>query len=278
MAERPADTCTPDAGTGDVPIDGVGAADARTAELAAALDAVRARIARAAAGAGRADVPELIVVTKTHPAADVARLARLGVRDVGENRDQEARPKAAEVAEALGADAPRWHFIGQLQTNKAKLVVRYASAVHSVDRVELADALSRAVVLRREREGGGADGVPDLECLVQVDVDPRSDDERPEGIGPRGGASPEDASSIAGRIAAAEGLALRGLMCVAPRGLDAEESFRRLARLGRDLRAAHPEAERLSMGMSGDLEAAVRAGATHVRIGSDVLGARGAVG
>lgn len=257
--------------------------DDRTSELSAALDAVRDRIARAAADAGRADVPELIVVTKTHPADDVVRLAALGVAEVGENRDQEARPKAAEVAEALGDAAPRWHFIGQLQTNKAKHVVRYASAVHSVDRVELVAALSRAVVLRRERAADEPapltpDPSRDLDCLIQVDVDPRADADRPEGIGPRGGAAPADVAEIAAAVAAAEGLRLRGLMCVAPRGLDAEEAFRSLAALGEELRAGHPDAVRLSMGMSADLEAAVRAGATHVRIGSDILGARGGVG
>ena len=246
--------------------------DQRAAELAHALEGVRERIRRAAAEAGRADEPRLVVVTKTHPAEDVVRLAALGVADVGENRDQEARPKAAAVAEALGEGAPRWHFIGQLQTNKAKHVVRYASAVHSVDRPELVDALSRAVVLRRERTDPG---LPDLDCLLQVDVDERADEDRPEGIGPRGGAAPALLPALARRVAEAPGLRLRGLMCVAPRGVDPEAAFTALARLGEELRAEHPEARWLSMGMSADLEAAVRAGATHVRIGSDILGARG---
>ena len=252
------------------------AAETRTREIAAGLAAVRERIARAAREAGRADEPALVVVTKTHPAEDVVRLAGLGVAAVGENRDQEARPKAAAVAEALGDAAPRWHFIGQLQTNKAKHAVRYASVVESVDRPELAEALSRVLVLRREREPGVE--VPDLECLVQVDVDDRADADRPEGIGPRGGASPEDVPALAAAIAALPGLRLGGLMCVAPRGLDPEASFRRLAALGEELRRAHPDASTLSMGMSADLESAVRAGATQVRIGSDVLGARPAVG
>ncbi|MCK6090070.1 YggS family pyridoxal phosphate-dependent enzyme [Micrococcus endophyticus] len=252
------------------------AVEARTREIAAGLAAVRERIARATREAGRADEPALVVVTKTHPFEDVVRLAGLGVAAVGENRDQEARPKAAAVAEALGDDAPRWHFIGQLQTNKAKHAVRYASVVESVDRPELAEALSRALVLRREREPGVE--VPDLECLVQVDVDDRADEDRPEGIGPRGGAAPGDVLALAAAIAALPGLRLGGLMCVAPRGLDPEASFRRLAALGEDLRRTHPDASTLSMGMSADLEAAVRAGATQVRIGSDVLGARPAVG
>ena len=250
--------------------------DPRAREIADALAAVRARIADAARDAGREAEPAPVVVTKTHPADDVVRLAALGVTDVGENRDQEARPKAEAVAAALGADAPRWHFVGQLQTNKAKYVVRYASVVESVDRPELAEALSRALVLRREREPEAA--IPDLECLVQVDVDDRADEDRPEGIGPRGGARPEDVPALADVIAGLPGLRLGGLMCVAPRGLDPEGAFRRLAALGARLRQTHPEATALSMGMSADLEAAVRAGATQVRIGSDVLGARDAVG
>lgn len=161
--------------------------------------------------------------------------------------------------------------MGQLQTNKAKYVVRYASVVESVDRPELAEALSRALVLRREREPEAA--IPDLECLVQVDVDDRADEDRPEGIGLRGGARPEDVPALADVIAGLPGLRLGGLMCVAPRGLDPEHAFRRLAALGARLRQTHPEATALSMGMSADLEAAVRAGATQVRIGSDVLGA-----
>ena len=252
------------------------AQDPRTREIAAGLAAVRERIARAAREAGRADAPALVVVTKTHPAEDVVRLAGLGVRAVGENRDQEARPKAAAVAEALGPDAPRWHFIGQLQTNKAKHAARYAAVVESLDRPELAQALSRALELRREREPGAA--IADLECLVQVDVDDRADEDRPEGIGARGGASPAAVPELAARIAALPGLRLGGLMCVAPRGLDPEASFRRLADLGERLRREHPGAATLSMGMSADLEAAVRAGATQVRIGSDILGARHAVG
>lgn len=250
--------------------------DPRRAEIAAALDDVRGRIARAAREAGRDDEPALVVVTKTHPAEDVVRLTALGVRAVGENRDQEARPKAEAVAHVLGEGAPRWHFIGQLQTNKAKYAVRYAAVVESVDRVELAQALSRALVLRREREPDA--DVPDLECLVQVDVDDRADADRPEGIGPRGGADPADVPALADAIAALPGLRLGGLMCVAPRGLEPEACFGRLATLGERLRREHPGAVALSMGMSADLEAAVRAGATQVRIGSDILGAPGVVG
>ncbi|MEJ3749844.1 YggS family pyridoxal phosphate-dependent enzyme, partial [Actinomycetes bacterium KLBMP 9797] len=133
----------------------------RGGELADGLTRVRARIAAACADAGR-DVREvtLIVVTKTYPASDVELLAELGVTDVGENRDQEAAPKAAAVA-AAGARV-RWHFVGQLQRNKCRSVVTYADAVHSVDGVRLAETLARAADRRRERA---------LDVLVQLSID-----------------------------------------------------------------------------------------------------------
>ncbi len=260
-----------------------GPAADRAAEIAAGLDRVTARIDAACAAAGRADRPRLVVVTKTHPAEDVLELARRGVAEVGENRDQEARPKAAEVEDhcaAVGVSSPQWHFIGQLQSNKAKPVVRYASAVHSVDRHSLVDALARALQLRAERAAAGE--VPereDLDCLIQVDVDPREPEDRPaDGIGGRGGAAPEDVPALAARIAQAPRLRLRGLMCVAPRGIDPAEAFARTAELSAELRADHPEATWLSMGMTADLEEAVAAGATHLRIGSDILGRRDHLG
>lgn len=256
----------------------------RTAELGHALEAVRRRIDRAVATAGRDSTPRLIVVTKFHPAADVRRLAGLGVQDVGENRDQEARAKAAEVealAEAAGTGPSglHWHFIGQLQSNKAKYVVRYAAAVHSVDRASLVTALSSAMT--REQERRQVAGLPrreDLDCLIQVDLDPRPAHERPEGIGSRGGAAPDGVLTLADRIAGAEGLSLRGLMAVAPLGLDPEPAFRRLRELSGAVASRHPGATWISAGMSQDLEQAVAAGATHLRIGTDVLGPRPEVG
>lgn len=255
----------------------------RATEIAAGLERVTARIDAACAAAGRADRPALIAVTKTHPAEDVVELVRRGVADVGENRDQEARPKATEV-ERLCAEAglavPAWHFIGQLQSNKAKHAVRYAAAVHSVDRSSLVDALGRAMQVRAERAAAGE--VPareDLDCLIQVDVDPRPAAERPtDGIGGRGGAAPEDVAALAAGIASTPRLRLRGLMCVAPRGIEPAESFARAAHLAARLREDHPEAAWLSMGMTADLEAAVAAGATHLRIGSDILGRRADLG
>ncbi len=265
--------------------------DERTVDLERRLGQLRGRIDRAVAAAGRDDTPALIVVTKFHPAADVLRLTALGVRDVGENRDQEARATAAEVTESTraaeaaeagggtGPVAPEWHFIGQLQSNKAKYVVRYASVVHSVDRGSLVDALSSAMTReqdRRQRTGIPARG--DLDCLIQVDLDERAAPDRPQGIGARGGAAPEDVLDLAERIDAAEGLTLRGLMAVAPLGLDPAPAFARLRELSAAVVHRHPEATWISAGMSQDLEQAIAAGATHLRIGTDVLGPRPEVG
>lgn len=245
--------------------------DERSIELRSNLAAVRTRIEDAALAAGRADRPELIVVTKYFPAADVLRLHRLGVTQIGENKDQEAAGKAAEVAETLHRDAtrsgppPRWHFIGQLQTNKANSVVRYASAVHSVDRIKLANALAKA----HTRATAEHDDVADpLDCLIQVDL------RQPAQGDGRGGTAPELVDQLAETIAAAQGLRLAGLMAVAPLGEDPGAAFERLAILHQELLAQHPEARMLSAGMSQDLEAAVAHGATHLRIGRDVLGER----
>ncbi|HZE65194.1 MAG TPA: YggS family pyridoxal phosphate-dependent enzyme [Sporichthyaceae bacterium] len=229
-------------------------APSRREELAANLAVVQARIAAAATAAGR-DPSEitLIAVTKTYPAADIALLAELGVSDVGESRDQEAAGKAA----TLGDLPVRWHFVGQLQTNKARSVARYADVVHSVDRPGLVGALSRAA----------ADRAVQLDALVQLNLDPADS-------GPRGGVSPAELPRLADEIAAAAGLRLRGLMLVAPPGLDPEPVFDRLARAAAALRVEHPHADWISAGMSGDLEVAVAHGATHVRVGSGLLGAR----
>jgi len=232
---------------------------ARTAELAAALARVEERVLAACAASGRrrADVT-LIVVTKTFPPADALRLSRLGVRELGESRDQEAAPKAGEVA-AAGADV-RWHFIGQLQRNKARSVARYAHAVHSVYRAPLVAALDRAAQDAGRR----------LDALLQVDLGGTAD--RPGA--PRGGVAPSDLPELGDLVASSGSLRLRGLMAVAPRGEDPAATFARLAELAEQLRRSHPDATWLSAGMSGDLEQAVAAGATHLRVGSAVLGSR----
>ena len=224
----------------------------RTEELAERLRVVRARIDAACARAGRsADEVTLVVVTKAFPASDVRLLASLGVRDVGENRDQEASRKVRECADVDVV----WHFVGQLQSNKARSVARYADVVHSVDRVRLADALSRAAT-----SAGRS-----VTALVQVSLD--------DGPG-RGGSRPGDVAAVADRVASAPGLVLGGVMGVAPLGADPRPAFARLARVSDALRATHPDATWVSAGMSADLEAALEHGATHVRVGSAILGER----
>jgi pyridoxal phosphate enzyme (YggS family) len=248
----------------------------RRDELAAGLARVHDRIAAACAAAGRdpAEVT-LIVVTKTYPASDVLLLAELGVTDVGENRDREAAGKAAEVRAALTGEAagPRWHFVGQLQRNKAKSVARYADVVQSVDSVRLATALAEASRRHRDRA---------LDVLVQVSLD--GDPHRGGALTTADVAADSDASrdrglpAVAEAVAGAESLRLRGLMAVAPLGWEPEDAFARLAGIAAGMRADHPEATVLSAGMSADLEAAVAHGATHVRVGSAVLGKRAPLG
>ncbi|WP_432039755.1 YggS family pyridoxal phosphate-dependent enzyme [Streptomyces cucumeris] len=232
----------------------------RKTELAANLAQVEERIAAACTAAGRKrEEVTLIVVTKTYPASDVRLLAELGVRHVAENRDQEAGPKAAECA-----DLPLiWHFVGQLQTNKVRSVSSYADVVQSVDRKRLVDALSGAAV-RTAREMG---------VLIQVALDADSGER-----GSRGGIGPDGVEALAESVIAAEGLRLDGLMTVAPLAGPYEgrprAAFDRLAEISSRLRAAHPAANMVSAGMSSDLEEAVAAGATHVRVGTAVLGVR----
>jgi pyridoxal phosphate enzyme (YggS family) len=238
----------------------------RRAELAESLAAVRARIAAACAAAGR-DESELtlIAVTKTFPASDVRLLAGLGLTDIGENRDQEAGPKAAECA-----DLPlTWHFVGRLQTNKARAVARYADVVHSVDRSRLVTALSDAAV----RAGRT------LRCLVQVslDEDPDGGADGAGGPGGRGGAAPGAVPGLADEIAGAAGLELGGVMAVAPLGADPLPAFTRLAGIAAEIRRNHPDARIVSAGMSGDLEQAIACGATHLRVGTALLGGRRAI-
>ncbi len=226
----------------------------RRDELAANLEAVRRRIAVSCEEAGRApDEVSLVVVTKFFPASDVRLLADLGVTDVGENRHQEAEAKAAECAD-LGL---RWHFIGGLQSNKAAAVAVYADVVESLDRVKLVGPLSRGAHTRGH----------DVDVLLQVSLDP-------PGAHHRSGADPTGLAELARRVEEADMLRLRGLMAVAPLGEEPLEAFARLAAIHADLVADHPGATLLSAGMSGDLEAAVQHGATHVRVGSAVLGPR----
>ncbi|MEU5439581.1 YggS family pyridoxal phosphate-dependent enzyme [Streptomyces griseofuscus] len=236
----------------------------RKTELAENLANVEERIARACATAGRRrEEVTLIVVTKTYPAGDVRILSELGVRHVAENRDQDAAPKAAACA-----DLPlKWHFVGQLQTNKVRSVVGYADVVQSIDRARLVTALSKEAA-RAGREVG---------CLIQVALDADA-----SGRGERGGVAPEGIEELADLVAGSPGLRLDGLMTVAPltgeyAGRE-QAAFERLMDLSTDLRRAHPAATMVSAGMSADLEQAVAAGATHVRVGTAVLGVRPRLG
>lgn len=234
----------------------------RRAELARRLAEVRERIAAACAAAGRdPDRVELMAVTKTVPAADVALLLDLGLTLFGENRAQEGGAKVAEVA-ALRPDAsPRWHFIGGLQRNKARAVVGWARRVESVDSVRLADALATAAA--RALDEGGRDGP--LPVLLQYSVD---------GDPARGGVPADDLLPLAGHVAGCAALRLEGLMAVAPQHADPEAAFADVEVAAERLRSAHPTATVISAGMSGDLDVAVRHASGVVRVGTALVGYR----
>ena len=232
---------------------------ARRDELFASLAQVRERIGAAcrAAGRSRGDV-QLIVVTKNFPGSDIEVLCELGVTDIGENRDQEASAKIAALPQEV-RQRLQVHFIGQLQSNKAGSLATYVDTVHSIDRDKLVFSLDRAATAAGR----------DIGALVQVslDADPA-----------RGGIPVDGVAALANNVAAAQHLRLRGLMAVAPMGVDPGEAFARLATVARGIRAVHPGATWISAGMSADLEAAVANGATHLRVGSAILGSRPPLG
>jgi hypothetical protein len=228
--------------------------DERRSVLAENLTGLRGRIGQACAAAGRpASEVSLVVVTKTFPVSDIVLLSELGIADVGENKDQDAARKAAECA-ALGLPLT-WHFVGQLQVNKAASVASYADVVHSVDRPRLVSALGRrAVAAGRE-----------LRCLIQVSLDDAPG---------RGGAPAGEVLALADQIAAEPGVSLGGVMAVAPLGVPARAPFRKLREIADKVTRAHPDATVISAGMSGDLEEAIAEGATLVRVGTALLGGR----
>jgi pyridoxal phosphate enzyme (YggS family) len=235
---------------------------ARRAELAAALQTVRARIQRACLAAGRAvDEVELVAVTKTRPAEDVALLLDLGLRVFGENRPQDAAAKLKRVAELRPGVPMNWHLVGRLQRNKARSVARWASRVESVDSARLADSLDNAA--RRAVQEGQREGP--LPVLIQVSLD---------GDQNRGGARLGELDELADRVGAASGLALHGLMAVAPLGADQDRAFGTLAEASQRLRSRLPHARVMSAGMTFDLERAIRYGSTCVRVGTALLGDR----
>lgn len=223
----------------------------RRAELAWALEQVRARIGRACDASHRpAGSVTLVAVTKARPASDVAALAALGVRDVGENRVDQARAKHAAVG-----DAVTWHFLGRIQSRQTGAIARVADVVHSVDRPVIATRLGRAAVEAGRR----------LLVFVQLsfDADPE-----------RGGAAASDLPALADHVAMTPGLELAGVMAVPVLGADPWATYRELAGVAGRLQEQHPGARFVSAGMSDDLEAAVAAGATHLRVGAALLGVR----
>ncbi|QIG41333.1 YggS family pyridoxal phosphate-dependent enzyme [Microbacterium sp. 4R-513] len=196
-----------------------------------------------------------IVVTKFHPASLVDELYALGVRDVGENRQQELTEKQRAVGEHEGL---AWHFIGQAQTNKARAIRAAASVVHSVDRARLATALDAA-----------GEGMPRLDVLLQVNL---TDDPG------RGGVAPDGLEELATHTAGCPTLRVRGVMGVAPLDEPPTPAFERLAVCSERLRAVVPDATWISAGMTADFAEAIAAGATHLRIGSAITGPRPAHG
>lgn len=214
--------------------------------LAERLDAVRSGVADAAVESGRDPAAiTTVVVTKFHPVTLMRELAALGVRDFGESRHQEAQGKAAELSDL---DAT-WHFVGQLQSKKARQAATYVRVVHSVDRDSLVDALSGS----------------NVDVFIQVNL---TDDPQ------RGGVHPGGVEALADRVASTGGLTLLGLMAVAPLDADPRRAFASVRELSDGMRRNHPGAGALSIGMSGDYREAVREGATHLRIGTAITGNR----
>ncbi|RZT26640.1 hypothetical protein EV649_0387 [Kribbella sp. VKM Ac-2569] len=234
----------------------------RADELRQNLVQVQERIEKACQAAGRArDEVTLVAITKTFPVSDVRALAGLGIQDVGENREQELKSKAPECPDLT------WHFVGQLQSKKSRSIARYASVVHSVDRSSLVEALSKAAVAEEKT----------LRCLIQVSLAGYGSADAATGAS-RGGVAPADVPELAAEIATADGLELGGVMAVAPLGSDPEEAFAGLREVASRLRSEHPGADWISAGMTGDLEAAIKHGATHVRLGRALLGTRSLLG
>ncbi|MET0136079.1 MAG: YggS family pyridoxal phosphate-dependent enzyme [Kibdelosporangium sp.] len=235
---------------------------ARRDRLAAALRAVQDRISKACAQVNRpVDEVLLLPVTKRFPASDAAHLVGLGLRQLAENRDQEAGPKSRTVGELLPGVGVRWHMVGSLQRNKARSVARWAAVVQSVDSPRLADALARAVDTALT-EG---DRNSPLDVLIQVSLD---------GDPARGGCPPGELTALADGVARSSELRFRGLMAVAPLGWPAEQAFDLLSKLCAQTRNDHPSATEMSAGMSADLETAIAYGSTCVRVGTALLGDR----
>jgi len=222
----------------------------RVDEITANLEKVNEQIKLAAASANRlSEDITLVAVTKTFPVSDIEILYSLGIRDFGENRDQEASEKVG----LLPMDV-RWHFQGQIQSNKLKSITSWASYIHSVDQLRYAQMIS-------DYSAGNKKPI-----FMQVSLDklPQS----------RSGVNPSDLLELAGAISALPGIRLQGLMAVAPVNSPAEQAFAELEDIRSDFLSTFPDAKSLSIGMSGDYQIAIKYGATHIRIGSSILGIR----
>ena len=218
----------------------------RRTEIAERLLDVQERIAVAAKKAQRepADLT-LIAVTKTFPISDIEILSELGVQEFGENRDSDAAPKAAAVP-------GRWHFQGQIQSNKLKSICSWAHVIHSLDELRHFQVIEKFAT-------------HPLEIFLQVNLD---------GLAERGGAAIESLYPLASIIQAHPVHRLAGLMAVAPLGIDPEIAFGNLHEIQRGFLRDFPSAKSLSAGMSQDFEIAISHGATHLRIGSQIMGSR----
>jgi pyridoxal phosphate enzyme (YggS family) len=222
----------------------------RKDQILSNLESVKEKISAAAQAAGRApNEITLIAVTKTFPVSDLEILYELGVRNFGENRDQEAAPKVG----VLPADIT-WHFQGGIQSNKLKSISNWASVIHSVDKFKYAQMISQFSVGKTK------------EIFIQVSLDtlPQS----------REGVDPADLMQLAEQIMSLPNLEVKGLMAVAPLDQPTEQAFVRLQQIQQKFIQLYPAASSLSSGMSGDYELAISLGATHVRIGSSILGNR----
>lgn len=217
----------------------------RKDEITQNLQEVKERINRAAKSVNRdpAEI-KLIVVTKTFPTSDIEILRELGESNFGENRDQEAAPKAAAIAAT-------WHFQGQIQSNKIKSICQWADVLHSICSVK--EILKFAQSPRKHQ------------VFLQVSLD---------GELGRGGTNPTDLSQLADLVIESNNLELLGLMAVAPLGVEPEKAFADLAQINQGFRGQFPNSKYLSAGMSGDFEVAIKYGATHIRVGSSILGSR----
>lgn len=228
----------------------------QTDDLEVRLREVRSRITAKASQLGLATEPTLIVVSKNHPANLVEQLIGLGERDFGENRDQEAKPKALAVSERLSNSPITWHFVGQLQSNKVKSVLTYANWIHTLDRDSLLTEMAKRTSDRTANP---------VNVFIEVNLTDRVD---------RGGVDPAALMQFASRVSDSPGLNLVGLMAVARPEVDPRIDFERVANLHSRFLAEFPDANLLSMGMSGDYLEAMEYGATHLRIGTAITGPR----